>query len=141
MGAGQGVYLATAMQGLIEKEGTRQDCPRFMVGNRERQNGLLLSYEDHVGEELEITDVDVAPELTFWQEADGDIKRSGRFLNKLLGGSFVASVGRKVTMWQCARAWWEDGGTNGKLKDPRETKAMSKGILLAKGDKRRMHLG
>ncbi|GAB2288925.1 hypothetical protein Dimus_023229 [Dionaea muscipula] len=53
----------------LESEGPRQDDPRSMVGNRDRQNGLLLTYEEHVGEDLEITDEDIAPELVFWQEA------------------------------------------------------------------------
>ncbi|GAB2292330.1 hypothetical protein Dimus_026577 [Dionaea muscipula] len=51
-GKKQGVYLAVVQRGLVETEGPRQDGPRSMVGNRDRQNGMPLSYEEHVGEEL-----------------------------------------------------------------------------------------
>ncbi|GAB2277071.1 hypothetical protein Dimus_011780 [Dionaea muscipula] len=65
----EGVYLATVRRGLIDSEGPRQEGPRSMIGNRDRQNGMPLSYEEHVREELEITAEDIAPELAFWQDA------------------------------------------------------------------------
>ncbi|GAB2275118.1 hypothetical protein Dimus_039109 [Dionaea muscipula] len=40
-----------------------------MVDNRDCKNGIPLSYEDHVGEELVFSDEDVADELAYWKEA------------------------------------------------------------------------
>ncbi|GAB2270727.1 hypothetical protein Dimus_005598 [Dionaea muscipula] len=60
--------LATALRNLVAEEGVNQFAPRSMVENRDWKNGIALSYEEYVGEELVFSDAYVASELAYWQE-------------------------------------------------------------------------
>ncbi|GAB2302472.1 hypothetical protein Dimus_036482 [Dionaea muscipula] len=55
------------LEGEVEK--SLRTGHRSMIENRDCKNGVPYYYEDHLGEELVISDADVADELAFWKKA------------------------------------------------------------------------
>ncbi|GAB2278018.1 hypothetical protein Dimus_012717 [Dionaea muscipula] len=62
-------YLAAVQREVEGRFEVQQAGLRSMMENRDWRNGLALSYEEHIGEELVFSEADIASELLFWRNA------------------------------------------------------------------------